>query len=75
MAVLYPRVRLWLAAFIFTSDSRVGSIDVEDWQVLCVYDSRKELGRDATCGVAGHGVWRGDRRNSTTKVCAQCGLG
>ena len=37
-------------------------------------NGRKGFGQGATCGVAGHGAWRGDTRKSSTKKAVQCGL-
>lgn len=74
MAVVHPGVRLWLAAFVFISDSRAAYIDVEEWQGRCVYDGRKGFGRGATCRAASHGAWRGDTRKSSTKQGVQWGL-
>ena len=33
--------------------------------------SRKDFGRGATCGVAGHGTWRGHTRKSSTRRCVE----
>lgn len=74
MAVFHPGIQLWLAAFVFISNSRACYVDVEEWQGRCVYDGRKGFGRGATCRAAGHGALRGDTRKSSTKQCMQFGL-